>query len=73
MDFVISAFKVSLCVVFQFNLDVIQGDIPSVGTCYSFLLQYQECPSVDLPWFSFAVSGVSFSVCEVYECRHLNR
>ena len=46
MDFVVSAFKVSLCIVLQFNLDVVQGDVPSVGTCYSFLLQYQECRSV---------------------------
>src|SRR6266850_7965920 len=42
MDFVVSTFKVSLCIVIQFYLDVVQCAVPSVGICYSFLLQYQD-------------------------------
>jgi len=55
MDFVVSAFKVSLCVVFQFNLDVVQGDIPFVGTYYGFPMQLPGMMFSDLPWFSFTV------------------
>ena len=31
MDFILSAFKISLCVVFQFNLNIVQGAVLSTA------------------------------------------
>jgi len=54
-DFVVSAFKVSLCVVFQFNLDVIQCAVLSVMV-----------PAI--VFLAVPVMFVYVSVCEVDSC-----
>jgi len=58
MDFVTPAFKVSLHVVDQFDLDIVQCAVLSAMV-----------PAIVF----LAVPVVSFGVCEVYECRRLNR
>ena len=58
MDFIVSAFKVSLRVVMQFDLDVVQCAVLSAM----------------VPAIVFLAVPVMFvRVCEVYECRRLNR
>jgi len=55
MDFVISAFKVSLCIVFQFDLDVIQCAVLSVVV-----------PAI--VFLAVPVMFVRVSMCEVDLC-----
>src|SRR6266850_1708140 len=53
MDFVTSAFKVSLHVVDQFNLDIVQC---AVLLWVSAIVFFCSTRVVDLLWFSYAVS-----------------
>src|SRR6266850_7643145 len=70
IDFVHSAFKISLRVVFQFDLDVVQC---AVLLWVSAIVFFCSTRVVDLLWFSYAVSNTvrcmrGFSFASVVRC-----
>ena len=70
MDFILSAFKVSLCVVFQFDLNVVQGAVLSmvVPAIVFFaepvvFVHVSECVVDSCPWCELIVRVCSRSRC----------
>jgi len=62
MDFILSTFKVSLCIIFQLNLDVVQGAVLSVVVPAIIFLavsvvfvHVSVCEVDSCPWYEFVV------------------